>query len=217
MESLLTHLGLALLTFAVTNVDDLLLLSLYFSNPVYKTRTIVVGQYLGITTLIAVSLLGFMVGTFVEERWVGLLGFVPILIGLKDLWKQDSNQDNLVSQSPAGNKQIISIALITIANGGDNIGVYTPLFASLPASVVITYVLIFLLMVGVWCFLGYYSVKHHVIQQTLAKYGHWILPFFLIMLGAWIIYESKAYTLVYNLLALQKAFFENISFLNVLY
>ncbi|MFC7670565.1 hypothetical protein ACFQT0_27605 [Hymenobacter humi] len=62
---------MALLTFAVTNVDDLLLLSLLFSNPRYPVRSVVVGQCLGVAFLVGVSLFGLVLGKLAQPQWVG--------------------------------------------------------------------------------------------------------------------------------------------------
>ena len=197
MDGLMGHLGLALVTFAVTNVDVLLLLSLFFSNPRYSTRSVVVGQFIGVAFLVGVSLVGLVLGTFVNQRWIGLLGFIPIFIGLHAAWRLRSAS---VAETPpqvvSTGSTVLQVAAITIANGADNVSVYVPLFATLPAVTVGLYCGVFAAMVGVWCLASYFLVQHPGLARVLARYGHLILPFFLMALGCWILFETKAYTLV---------------------
>ncbi|GAB2452309.1 cadmium transporter [Hymenobacter qilianensis] len=197
MDGLVGHLGLALLTFAVTNVDDLLLLGLFFSNPRYPARSVVIGQFLGVAFLVGISLVGLVLGKFGQPQWIGWLGLVPILIGLRAAWRlRDNSVVEVAPQAVSTGSTVLQVAAITIANGADNVSVYVPLFATLPAVVVGLYCGVFAAMVGVWCLVSYYLVQYPGLSRLLTRYGHVILPFFLMALGGWILYETKAYTLV---------------------
>jgi cadmium resistance protein CadD (predicted permease) len=80
---------------------------------------------------------------------------------------------------------------VTFSNGGDNIGIYTPLFAKYNGfGEVSILVVIFMLMTGIWYLVGYYLVNHPSISNRLRKTGHIILPFVLIGLGIYIIVDS---------------------------
>jgi cadmium resistance protein CadD (predicted permease) len=87
MRWLLTAIITGTVTFAATNIDDIFVLMLFFSqvNSRLRPRHIVAGQYLGFTALVAISLLGFLGGLVVPRAWIGLLGLAPILIGVKKL------------------------------------------------------------------------------------------------------------------------------------
>lgn len=184
-----SHIGIAAFTFLITNIDDLLILSVYFASPNHKTRHIVAGQYLGIAVLIGVSMTGILLGAVIEDKYVALLGTLPLLLGIRDLVKifKNDDQEDEASTEVKNKHQVMQVALVTIANGGDNIGVYTPLFATIDHEWVIVYVLIFLILTAVLCFLGYWFVSHRTIEDIFARYGKIILPIFLILLGAFIL------------------------------
>ena len=184
---MLSHIGLACVTFIVTNVDDLLILSIYFASPKYKTKNIVAGQYLGIITLVLISLSGVLLGEFVDKRWISLLGILPILLGVKDLLQKRENDSDDEIQNSKSTFQFLNVALVTIANGGDNIGVYTPLFANIGTEYVLLYGLIFMMLTALWCFLGFWFVSHPRVKVVFARYGKVILPYFLILLGLFIL------------------------------
>ena len=75
--------------FAGTNVDDLLVLTVLFLAARASGRPrpwqIWAGQYAGIGVLVLVSVLAALGLTLVPDRWVGLLGLVPIALGVRGL------------------------------------------------------------------------------------------------------------------------------------
>jgi cadmium resistance protein CadD (predicted permease) len=80
---------------------------------------------------------------------------------------------------------------VTFSNGGDNIGVYTPLFAKYSSAFeVATLVSVFMAMTAVWCAIGYYLVNHPLFEKYMRRFGRVVLPFVLIGLGVYIIAET---------------------------
>ena len=86
MESLSTLLGLAVVLFVSTNVDDLVLLIAFFANSSFRPRDVVAGQYAGIAVLFVVSAAGTLLSFVIPQAYLGLLGFFPILVGAKNFW-----------------------------------------------------------------------------------------------------------------------------------
>jgi cadmium resistance protein CadD (predicted permease) len=183
---MITHLALAFATFIITNIDDLLILSVYFASNQYKVRNIIAGQYLGIVTLIAVSLLGIIASQLFAAHWVSLLGLLPVFLGVKDLLQRNQD-DEAAPEKVKSSFEFFSVALVTIANGGDNIGVYAPLFANIETYYIPFYIFTFLALTGAWCFLGYWIVRHPIVKNIFSRYGKLILPVFLIVLGTFIL------------------------------
>jgi cadmium resistance protein CadD (predicted permease) len=186
--NMISHISIAFITFVITNIDDLVILSVYFASNKYRTINIVAGQYIGILILIAIGLSGLIFGKFLEEHWTSLLGIFPLAIGVKDLIQVIStpSSDQVTMDASEGKCQVLAVALVTIANGGDNIGVYTPLFANIGGWVVSIYVVVFLVLTGAWCFLANRLVNQPKIRTVLSRYGRIILPVFLILLGLFI-------------------------------
>lgn len=181
-----------ILAFVATNIDDLFVLMIFFANKDYRNNQIVTGQYLGVSSLILISLLGYFFKFIVPMSFIGLLGIFPIIIGIKSLIdlnnrdKEDEIGENLKSKGSS----IFTVAFISFINGGDNIGVYIPLFATLGIYQSLIIVAVFLIMIGIWCFLSYYLTNHRVIGDKIRKYGHLIFPFVLIALGISIIFSN---------------------------
>jgi len=94
------------------------------------------------------------------------------------------------------NPQTYSVAAITIANGSDNISVYIPLFASSNLGNSIIIIGVFLILIALWCYLAYKFTYQTKIAHRLSKYGSYILPFVLIILGVIIVLKTEALSLI---------------------
>lgn len=191
----LAIIGIGVAAFAATDIDDLFVLMLFFSYPTYKAPQVIIGQYLGIGVLVSVGIVGSLIALVVPATIVGLMGLLPITIGIKKLIDLRKHEGNEMPKNLQSNRssylRFLTVAGVTIANGGDNIGVYVPLFASSSTlAEIITLVAIFLAVTAVWCALAYYLVNHRLIATRLRRVGHIVLPFVLIGLGAYILADA---------------------------
>ena len=205
MNLILTILS-ALGSFIVTNIDDIFVLMLLFSqassqakasngrtvkgNRIYP-KDIVIGQYLGFALLVLISLLATFGVTLIPDQWVGLLGLIPIYLGVKLFIKgEDEDEGAILSSLNKFNKFYLSVAFITFANGGDNIGIYVPFFSTLNNNQLVITVVTFFIMVAVWCLIGYRLARVRYVSETLEKYGRWVIPIVFIGLGFYIMAEN---------------------------
>ena len=189
----------AVFAFASTNIDDIFILTLFYASRKYTPASIIAGQFIGIAFLVFASLLASFVGNFVDARFVGLLGLFPIYLSIKQvialLNKNDTHKETVViteSNAPA----LFTIAGVTVANGGDNIGVYVPLLSTLAVQEKIQLFIVFGILVFIWCYMARYLSNHPLLSKSLNKYAHIAMPMVLFILGIFILYESEAYTLV---------------------
>jgi cadmium resistance protein CadD (predicted permease) len=90
------------------------------------------------------------------------------------------------------------VASVTFANGGDNIGIYTPLFASSNLMRLLIFLVVFYLLLGVWCVVSYFLTRQPLVAEVLTRYGHLIVPFVLIALGIYILIESATYRVIWR-------------------
>mgnify|MGYP001092776277 CR=1 FL=1 len=201
MESIFLVFGLGIMAFTATNIDDLFILVMFFSNPNFSIRQVVIGQYIGVSLLIAISGVSYFAALIIPSAWIGLMGIFPIIIGLKNLAKLKNNKKQ--NEEYKGkflshiNTKIVTVAIISFANGGDNIGVYVPLFASSNSYQMLFLIIVFLLMIGVWCVIGYYLVNNKIVGKRIRKYGHILLPFVLIALGIFILIKCETFSLLW--------------------
>ena len=171
LNTLLSDIAVGAIVFITTNIDDIFLLAAFFADKKLSQRSIILGQYLGIALLVLVSCIAALLALDIPPQWVALLGAAPLYLGLKklpDLWRApevDGNDEDHEIQEQEHkverrlHSQVLAVASVTIANGGDNIGVYVPLFATSVNSIA-TYILTFAVMTGIWCAMGYVIVKN---------------------------------------------------------
>ena len=86
---------------------------------------------------------------------------------------------------------MLAVAGVTVANGGDNLGVYIPLFAREPRHVPL-YTLAFAALTALWCLAALRLVRHPAVGATVRRYGHVALPVVLVALGVWILAGARA-------------------------
>ncbi len=205
MNPLITAISTGTAAFIATNLDDILILTVFFTqvNTLFRCRQIVIGQYLGFILLLLASLPGFWGGLFIPSDWIRWLGLVPVIFGIYYLLKsQENDQDDSTSvatPTPSDHPsfwqkwlspQTYGVAAVTIANGSDNIGIYVPLFASSSWEDLLTILCTFLFLVGVWCYLAYKLTHFPAIAKVLTGYGNTFVPCVLIGLGVFIVKEN---------------------------
>ncbi|MFF1742301.1 cadmium resistance transporter [Streptomyces mirabilis] len=192
--------GQAVGLFAVTNIDDILILSLFFAQGAgdhAAARRIVLGQYLGFAAILAVAVAAAYGATFLPEAAIPYLGLLPLGLGLKAAWQawQSRGDEDGEEEVAEGGPGALEVAAVTFANGGDNIGVYVPVFASAGVGGMSVYAVVFLVLVAVWCFAGRFFATRPVIAKALSRWGHILLPLVLIALGVLILVEGGAFGL----------------------
>lgn len=199
MNGLSTAISTGLTAFTATNLDDILILMLFFSqvNALFRKRHIIAGQYLGFTALVLASLPSFFGSLLLPRPCVGLLGLIPIAIGISRLVNSNTDQELDEPQTQPTwfssfiSPQTYSVAAVTFANGGDNIGIYMPLFASCTWQNLAIILGVFFSMVGVWCFVACKLTQVPAIADNLTRYGNYLVPFVLIGLGVLILIDSR--------------------------
>ena len=176
----------AALSFVATNLDDIVVLMLLFSV-VRNARNVMAGQFLGVGILTAASMLGAAGLGFLPSAYLHWLGLVPFLLGLHS-WLSRNKAEAEENQVSAGKGSILSVALLTVANGGDNIGVWLPLFAGYSVSQRVAAVAVFAVMTGLWCILGRCLSTLPGVAGFLERYGSVLVPWVLMLLGLYILF-----------------------------
>ena len=88
----------------------------------------------------------------------------------------------------------MAVAGVTIANGADNISVYTPLFRTIGWADSLVTVAVFAIGIAIWCLAGCWLASHRAVAAVVERWGHWIVPIAFISIGALIVLESGVLT-----------------------
>ncbi|MGA8343479.1 MAG: cadmium resistance transporter [Candidatus Sulfotelmatobacter sp.] len=86
----------------------------------------------------------------------------------------------------SSNSNIVSIAVITLSNGADNIGVYVPFFVNGRAYLWLI-LAVYAALVALWCFVGRWLGNHSVILRSVDRVGHWAVPLVFVGLGIYVL------------------------------
>jgi cadmium resistance protein CadD (predicted permease) len=179
----------AALVFAATNLDDIVVLTVFFvaargsGRP--RPRDIVAGQYLGIGALVAAAAVAAAGLLVVPDPWTGLLGLLPIVLGVRALVRRSDDDE-----PPAVVGSLLGVAGVTIANGADNIAVYVPVFRSLDPAAGVVWLLVFALLVALWCTVAARLGGHPRVVGLVGRTGHRLVPAVFVAIGATILVTS---------------------------
>ncbi|HGJ3584858.1 TPA: CadD family cadmium resistance transporter [Streptococcus pneumoniae] len=181
-----------------TSIDYLIILIILFAQLSQNKQKwhIYAGQYLGTGLLVGASLVAAYVVNFVPEEWmVGLLGLIPIYLGIRfailgeDAEEEEEEIIERLEQSKA-NQLFWTVTLLTIASGGDNLGIYIPYFALLDWSQTLVALLVFVIGIIIFCEISRVLSSIPLIFETIEKYERIIVPLVFILLGLYIMYEN---------------------------
>jgi len=190
--------GVGIAAFVSTNIDDLFILMVFFATPRFPSSQIVLGQYIGMGSLIGISLAGSLITLILPHNLIGLIGLFPIAIGIKELLdlhkKGDEEDDEKIAKKLLRRKKtqlpFLTVAAVTFS-GGEEIGIYTTLFATNnEVGAIIILISVVMVLTAFWCFLANYLVKRKFLAGIFRGIGSRVLPYILIGLGIYILVEA---------------------------
>lgn len=196
----------SIILYSGTAVDLLIILMLFFAKR--KSRkdiiNIYLGQFLGSVSLIFLSLLfAFVLNYIPSKEILGLLGLIPIFLGLKVLLLGDSDGEAIAKEGlRKDNKNLIFlVAMITFAScGADNIGVFVPYFTTLNLANLIVALLTFLVMIYLLVFSAQKLAQVSSVGEILEKYSRWFIAVVYLGLGIYILIENNSFDILWTIL-----------------
>jgi cadmium resistance protein CadD (predicted permease) len=199
-------LGLAIVLFVSTNIDDIFVLVGFLADPRFRLREILVGQYIGMATLVGASVAASLSSSFFPRSYIGLLAIIPILVGAKSLFDQtwrapEKNGVTGPEHSGRGHRRSATVAIMTIVNGGDNIGIYAPAFAIHSKREIALIIFIFAVMIAVWCLCALWIVNHPRLGAPIRRYGRVAASVVLIILGVIVMVQAGTIAFLQGVIA----------------
>ena len=192
----------SIILYSGTAVDLLIILMLFFAKR--KSRkdiiNIYLGQFLGSVSLILLSLLfAFVLHYIPSKEILGLLGLIPIFLGLKVLFLGDSDGEAIAKEGlRKDNKNLIFlVAMITFVScGADNIGIFVPYFITLNLADLIVALFTFLVMIYLLVFSAQKLAQIPSVGETLEKYSRWFIAVVYLGLGMYILIENNSFNIL---------------------
>ena len=174
--------------FIATNIDDIIVLSLFFARGAGQAGTtlrILAGQYLGFAGILAATILVTLgADAFLPTEAIPYFGLIPLALGLWAAWQAWQGDDDDDDAKVSGkNVSALIVAGVTFANGGDNIGVYVPVFTTSSPAEVAIYCVVFLILVAPLVWAARFVATRPGIAEALEKWESVLFPAVLILLG----------------------------------
>ena len=195
-------IGIGISAFVATNIDDLFILTVIFAKRNLPTFQVILGQYVGMGLLLAVSLFASLIALVIPHNLIGLIGLLPIAIGFKELaeLRNAATVDEYVDSNKVINRlsnsrwrtylPFLVVASVTFS-GGEEIGIYTSVFATYNDLLeIIIIVIAVMALTGVWCVIGSYLVNHALLATRFRRIADKGLPLILVVLGTYVLAEG---------------------------
>jgi len=191
----------AIITFIATSVDEMFVLTFLFAQDKnnQKNKQIYLGQQLGMLVLLAITLLAVLGIRQIPQAWIGFIGFVPVIQGIRLLIFGDD--DELDLEKPQKYKfYFVTVALIAIAGGAEELAIFIPYFSSLSNDELIVALIIFNLLVPMWVTLCKKIAGIPHIKDQVEKYGAVLIPIVFIALGLYVLIDQNTFAFIGQLL-----------------
>lgn len=196
----------AIAVYISTSIDYLFILMIIFSQSYTRKGLFQIygGQYIGTGILVVASLFAAYVLNFIPQDWlIGLLGLIPIFLGVRiALLKESEEEEGKVVEKleKRGSTRLFwVVTLLTIASGGDNLGIYIPYFTSLSFSEIIVILIVFFISTFLLCQISYKLAEISFVSETIEKYERIIVPVVFIGLGLYIMVENGTISTLLNI------------------
>jgi len=196
MSALPAEIAAAAVLFAATNLDDLVILALLSALSQASGRPrrwqIWCGQYAGFALLAGTSLAAGRGLAVIPRHWLWPLALIPIGLGIASLVRSVRSARRGQQPDPPSPGGLFGVAALTLVGGADNLAAYTPFFATSDASQVVVTLAVFAAGVAVWCLAAWLLVRRERVTAAARRYGHWILPAALILVGLYTLQRTGA-------------------------
>ena len=190
----------AVVLFVATNIDHLAILTLWFvhgQNRPGTTARICAGQYVGFGVILAVTIvLSAISGLVIPQEYLRFLGLIPLALGVKagigeirERWHSEESEEEDEAEAQLKGKKISvgAVALVTMANGGDEVAAYLPVFALSTWWQIALFCAVFLVLAGVLLALARIITGRLHLAEVLERFEAIIFPSVLILLGVLIL------------------------------
>ena len=211
-------LGVAAAAFVGTNIDNCIVtMAMVAGAPLERAHRIAAGQVFGFALLVAVAAAAAALLFEFSAAVVGLLGLVPLAIGLRGLvglWRARPADETDETATAAGGvppgrrrpgggleqravgRSFTAAVLVTISAGGDNLAAYIPLFRVGGASNLGALAVVFVVGEVAVTWLVLTGGRHPRTRGVMLRIGHLAVPVLLCCIGVLVMVEAGTFSLL---------------------
>lgn len=191
-----TIISVTAAAFIGTNLDNLVLLMAFHNRYENHSGMVTSGYITGMVLIGAICLMIGEVGEVIPTSYLGLLGVIPIAIGstalVRLLRHTESGDPSGVAIENSVHGIFLTVLMTQLSNGADSIITFSVLLAESADAADFLIMLAFLGMALIFGWLAFYSIKHRSISDFVSRYGNYVTPFILILVGAYILSNTAS-------------------------
>jgi len=196
VESVVVVVALSVLAFAATNLDNLIVLVGVVSRPGQPFAAVVRGALLSVGLMLALCVAAAFAADLAPKRWIGMLGLVPIALGVRELLAlARRSPDAPLAAGATSAIPPLGVASLMLANSADSLGALVPLFAETRAALLPAIVVAVLAVSLGGCSLARWVASHPRVGPLLQRLGPRLVPFVLIAVGSYVLLDTRTDTL----------------------
>ena len=202
--NLLKTLLSAIITYLATSIDEIPILFMLYMSTEHKGKgkTITLSYFLGTFLLVFIGLLGSWGLILIPMKWViGLIGIIPIIMGIKIFFDDDDDEEKAVAVSKKFNSLWLQVLIITLAMGVDDLGVYIPLFTTLDGSEILQMLIVFAVSTAILCLISYRLTRIDKLVHFIEKGERFIVGIIFIAIGIMVMIECGTFSGIIKLLS----------------
>ena len=182
-----------MVAYTSTNLDNLILIT-SAAGRADNRHAVIKGFLLSATAVLGMSAAFVAISEILSPQTLGLLGLIPLFIGIRILLKLKSEQEQ-IELAAIG---FWPVGLTLLANSTDTIVVFGPLLAESEPAALFALLAGYILMAGLWMTLALRLSERLARATVLGKVARWATPFFMIAIGIYILMDTTTDTLVVN-------------------
>ena len=187
-------LSLVTMLFIGVNLDFFVVLLLLLQK--YRFRDNFIGYELGMLLVFVISAIaGQLIQTIIPTWAIGLLGLLPIYMGIKG--ENDDVNNSSKSTSNGGMTAVLLMYLISC--GADNIAVYVPVLATMTTAAILLTMVYFIVLTALSLILAYLFGQIPIVKYVFERWGSPISRIIYILIGVFVMLDTGLIQFIFNL------------------
>ena len=187
-------LSLVTMLFIGVNLDFFVVLLLLLQK--YRFRDNFIGYELGMLLVFVISAIaGQLIQTIIPTWAIGLLGLLPIYMGIKG--ENDDVNNSSKSTSNGGMTAVLLMYLISC--GADNIAVYVPVLATMTTAAILLTLGYFIILTAISLILAYLFGQIPIVKYVFERWGSPISRIIYILIGVFVMLDTGLIQFIFNL------------------